>query len=245
MGQDLAMLERLAQLESDGYVLIESVFTDAEALATVGLLETAFGRADDESGVMSRAGAVFAARNVLQEVPQMRTAWRKPLLVDLLHRVLGDECGLVRALYFDKPPERSWTLPWHKDLTIAVRGDGRPGPSFSKPTKKAGVPHVEAPTSLLERMLTLRIFLDDNTLTNGPLKVIAGSHRSGKSTSASDVAATLLGRRGDVLAMRPLLIHCSGHADPDERQGRRTLHLEFAADRQLWDGFEWHEFLPV
>jgi hypothetical protein len=35
--------------------------------------------------------------------------------------VLGAGCGPVRSIYFDKPPGRTWSLPWHRDLTIAVR----------------------------------------------------------------------------------------------------------------------------
>ena len=48
----------------------------------------------------------------------------------------------------------------------------------------------------------------------------------------------------DVLLMRPLLSHCSGHSDPDTARHRRILHLEFSPVRGLPDGYEWHTFVP-
>src|SRR5262249_58384817 len=113
---------------------------------------------------------------------------------------------LVRVLFFDKPPERSWALPWHKDLTVAVRDNRLPSRHFAKPTRKAGVPHVEAPPELLEAMLTARIHLDDVTEENGPLKVVPGSHRTGKALVLDGaVPHTVLAGRGDVLLLRPLV----------------------------------------
>ena len=44
-------------------------------------------------------------------------------LASALQTALGPGLGLVRVLYFDKPPGQSWALPWHKDLTIAVRAN--------------------------------------------------------------------------------------------------------------------------
>jgi hypothetical protein len=147
-------------------------------------------------------------------------------------------------LYFDKPPEQSWALPWHKDMTIAVRNNRLPSEHFSKPTLKVGVPHVEAPQWLLENMLTLRLHLDDVTESNGPLKVLPGSHQSGKAAgSGKRIPVTILGGRGDVLAMRPLLSHCSNKSLPGTTLHRRILHYEFSGIPQLPDGYLWHDFV--
>src|SRR5262249_9802679 len=151
-------------------------------------------------------------------------------LSDTLATVLGRHFGLVRVLFFDKPPERSWFLPWHKDLTIAVRDHARPSARFAKPTRKAGIPHAEAPVEVLQTMLTTRIHLHAVTWENGPLKVLRGSHRLGKLLQIDEtLAEPILVRRGDVLLMRPLLAHCSPNADPGASCHRRILHLEFAA----------------
>jgi ectoine hydroxylase-related dioxygenase (phytanoyl-CoA dioxygenase family) len=129
-------------------------------------------------------------------------------------------------------------------LTVAVRDQTLPSEQFRKPTLKAGVPHVEAPCTLLERMLTLRIHLDDVTDENGPLRVVPGSHRSGKETVASPAEpAVIHARSGDVLAMRPLVSHSSGASTPGTHRHRRVLHLEFAGCEELPDGFRWHDFI--
>jgi ectoine hydroxylase-related dioxygenase (phytanoyl-CoA dioxygenase family) len=88
-------------------------------------------------------------------------------------------------------------------------------------------------------MLTLRLHLDDMTEENGPLKVLPGSHRN--ETAAAPV--TIVGKRGDVLLMRPLLSHCSNRSLPDTKQHRRILHFEFAGVAELPDGYEWHDFV--
>jgi Phytanoyl-CoA dioxygenase (PhyH) len=165
-------------------------------------------------------------------------------MLGLLADMLGPGFGLVRVLYFDKPPDQSWALPWHKDMTIAVKNNRLPSEHFAKPTFKAGVPHVEAPEWLLENMLTLRLHLDDVTESNGPLKVLPGSHRTGKSGASGDRAPiTILGERGGILAMRPLLSHCSNKSQAETTQHRRILHYEFAGIGELPDGYAWHDFI--
>ncbi len=135
-------------------------------------------------------------------------------------------------------------------MTIAVRDNQRASRCFSKPTNKAGVPHVEAPEAVLENMLTARIHLDDVTPENGPLLVIPGSHRTGKAMCQSDGSTLdgvqpILARAGDVLFMRPLVAHSSGNSHPDTRMHRRIVHVEFAAAMKLPDGFEWHDWRTI
>ena len=152
----------------------------------------------------------------------------------------------MRVLYFDKPPEHSWALPWHKDMTIAVQDNRLPSSVFCKPTLKIGVPHVEAPQSLLEKMLTLRWHLDDVTEENGPLQVVPGSHVGGKANLAdARPAISILGRAGDVLLMRPLLSHGSNRSHDATKRHRRILHFEFAGVKTLPDGYAWHDFLEI
>ena len=199
---------------------------------------------DGDSILRSETGSVFGARNLLRDWPPARDVWRCAPLSDVLAEVLGPAFGLVRVLYFDKPPDRSWSLPWHKDLTVAVRDNELPSAEFTHPTRKAGVPHVEAPTRLLESMLTARIHLDDVTDENGPLKVVPGSHATGKKMTLGETTpCTIFANAGDVLLMRPLLAHCSGNSLPETQRHRRILHLEFAAEERLPDGFAWHDFV--
>ena len=236
----------LAELERDGYTILPEVFSDEAVARMVRSLEHVFAaRIGAEASIRGDEGTIYAARNLLTLWPSAADAWRVASLTDVLAAVLGPRFGLVRILFFDKPPQQTWTLPWHKDLTIAVRDNRLPSPHFAKPTRKAGVPHVEAPLSVLEAMLTARLHLDEATPENGPLKVVPGSHRTGKALMLDHAPpAYVLAKRGDVLLMRPLLAHCSGKSHPDTRRHRRTLHLEFAATADLPDGYAWHNFIP-
>lgn len=230
------------QLESEGFCMVPHVFGQATVAELIELIEEA-NRTDIESALKSK-GTVFAARNLIDSIPNLLEAVHSPALRDLLNETLGTNYGLVRVLYFDKPSDRSWNLPLHKDLTIAVKDNSLPTSRFSKPTRKSGVDHVEASEEVLESMLTLRIHLDEVTDSNGPLEVIPGSHHTGKQNEATASAPVkILCDAGDVLAMRPMLSHGSGHTDPEGNLRRRILHLEFCGIEDLADGYQWMHYL--
>ena len=234
----------LERLKADGFSIVESVFTVAEVRSMIDKLESAIA-ADDQSSIKSR-GKVYAARNLIDSIPDIQSCYHAAPLMELLTEDLSARFGLVRVLYFDKPSDRSWYLPWHKDLTIAVKDNTLPTTHFSKPTRKAGVDHVEASEQLLENMLTLRIHLDDVTTSNGPLEVIPSSHASGKAVQPTEQEPVkILVNAGDVLAMRPMISHASGHTDPEGNLRRRILHLEFSAIEHLPDGYQWSHFLKM
>jgi hypothetical protein len=138
----------------------------------------------------------------------------------------------VRVLFFDKTAETNWSVPWHQDRTIAVR-ERVDAPGFSNWSVKNDVSHVEPPISLLENMLTLRLFLDDCNFENGPLQVACRTHGFGRIASRDVAQVALRSRRiiatgeaGDVLAMRLLSLHKSDRAANPTR--RRVLHVDYA-----------------
>lgn len=241
----MAKTGAVRQVEEQGFAVLTGVLPPSRVDAIAAELTAALTvPAEGEGALRSQEGSLYAARNVLALWPAAASVWRVPPLPEILGDLLGPRFGLVRALFFDKPPQQTWALPWHKDLTIAVRDNRLPSARFSKPTRKAGVPHVEAPEEVLAAMLTLRLHLDDVTEENGPLKVIPGSHRTGKRLLLGDVPPhTILVGRGGVLLMRPLLAHSSGRSHPETPRHRRILHLEFAAAATLPDGYAWHTFL--
>jgi len=242
MERDVAGWHR--QLLASGFVIVTGVFAGDETDEILGQVENAVIQNQDGATLRAGAGTIYGARNLMELWPAVKSVWRKPPLPQLLRTILGSEFGLVRVLYFDKPPERTWSLPWHKDWTIAVRDNRLPSQLFSKPTTKAGVPHVEAPQTLLESMVTLRIHLDDVTEENGPLLVLPGSHRMDSDVKTTANPISILVERGDVLLFRPLLDHCSRSSHEGTTLHRRLLHLEFAGCPTLPDGYEWHEFVP-
>ena len=231
-------------LQQDGFCLLRNA-VDAGTVSS--LLEVCRHAFEDDSGNMrarSSRGHVYAARNLIESIPEVSTVWQCDALLRFLREQLGDDVGLVRALFFDKPPDRTWTLAWHKDTSIAVKDNSIASSSFSRPTVKAGVPHVIACDEVLRQMLTLRIHLDEVTKENGPLRVIPSSHVSSDSEGVGiDLAIDVHAAAGDVLAMRPLISHSSGSSTPGTKRHRRILHLEFAASPSLPDGMQWHDFV--
>ncbi|WP_235952315.1 phytanoyl-CoA dioxygenase family protein [Crateriforma spongiae] len=239
------------RLSRDGYCLLPGA-VDLETTERLRSIcdqtfteDTESVRARDLSKRASR-GHVYAARNLIETMPEVSTVWRNKPILSFLHAELGSEFGLVRALFFDKPPERTWNLPWHKDTSIAVRDNQIVSTHFSRPTVKAGVPHLIAADDVLRQMLTLRIHLDEVTDENAPLRVIPGSHVSSESEGVGiEEAVTIYAKPGDVLAMRPLISHASGSSVEGTKRHRRILHLEFAASESLPDGVRWHDYVAV
>ncbi|MCI0360069.1 MAG: phytanoyl-CoA dioxygenase family protein [Planctomycetaceae bacterium] len=233
------------QLASDGYAVVPGVYRVEECREIASQIESALVACHDGSASLRRAnGAIYGARNLLDLFPEASQLWQRSVLTDLLSDVLGSTFGLVRGLFFDKPPRGSWSLPWHRDLTIAVHEHQPASDRFRNPTTKAGVPHVEAPDEILRQMLTLRIHLDAATAENGPLVVVPGSHHS-RDTHSSREPAVILAAAGDVLAMRPLLEHSSGESHAGSDLHRRVVHLEFAASPALPDGYRWRQFNSI
>jgi ectoine hydroxylase-related dioxygenase (phytanoyl-CoA dioxygenase family) len=109
---------------------------------------------------------------------------------------------------------------------------------------KAGVHHVRPSSELMSRMLAVRLHLDDCGNDNGPLRAVPGSHRRGflSDTQIQDWpkenAITCTAKRGDVILMRPLLLHASTTAKVPS--SRRVVHLEFTAD-ELPAGVSWRD----
>jgi hypothetical protein len=235
---------QLDGLARDGFLLVEQAIDSVTVNELITRFATAFASPQESKGVLESRGIAYASRNPLALIDDVAVLWRRPTLLPLLLTVLGPDFGLVRGLFFDKPPQRSWSLPWHKDESIAVADNQIPSQRFTKRTVKDSVPHVIAPKEVLETMLTLRIHLDEVTNENGPLQVVPGSHLEEDSVAnpspASPVA--ILAGAGDVLAMRPRLTHASGNSVSGTTRHRRILHLEFAASPTLPDGFEWHRF---
>lgn len=233
-------------LAADGYVLLPGVFDAAAVRDLLAACGDVLARHADDPAILSDATrAVSGARDLFRLWPAAVELARAPQLRDFLLAELGPGAGVVRGLFFDKPPGHGWALPWHKDYTVAVTAHGPLG-RFRKPTTKAGIPHLEAPTELLSRMLTARVHLDDMTDENGPLRVLPGSHRFDR-TDADEArpAVNIHCHAGDVLLMRPLLTHASGHADPATTRHRRIVHLECAPVGFPGDGYEWHTFVPL
>jgi hypothetical protein len=225
------------QIVKDGFAIVENVLTPTQIDSLIFSLE----KVDNNEGVRSRGG-VFALRNLLDASPEVSALACSKEIRALVEPILGPNAFPVRDILFDKIPEANWKVPWHQDVTIAVQKrvevDG-----FGPWSTKAGVLHVQPPAEILENMLSVRIHLDNCGERNGALKVVAGSHLSGKladeavqESRESKPSFICAVSSGGVLLMRPLLLHASSSSE--EPTHRRVIHIDYAA-AALPSGLEW------
>lgn len=198
---------------------------------------------NDLQVVSNKKDSIYGVRNLLNLSPKIRELAESQEIKTVVEKILGDNAKPVRAIFFDKTPEANWKVPWHQDLTIAVKKK-RETEGFTAWTSKTGIQHVQPPVFLLEKMLTMRIHLDNADETNGALKVFPSSHQKGR-LSATDIQNLRINHQaeicyvkgGQVFLMRPLLVHSSSAGTNPKH--RRVIHIEFSAET-LPNGLEWY-----
>ena len=193
----------------------------------------------DQLGEVSGAGR----RGMLQH-PIVKEVANSQALLARVGKHLALPPRPVRAIYFDKSPDANWLVAWHQDLTIAVTHQVAL-PGFGPWSRKDGIIHVQPPAHYLEQMLTVRLHLDKADESNGALKVIPGSHRQGRLTHdqiewhrTHQPEHLCRANRGDILLMRPLLLHASARSTVTHH--RRILHIEYAGCN-LPPELQWNE----
>jgi hypothetical protein len=231
-----SLVDLQSAIERDGFAVVPSGVPEPELLRLQSALEALAVEID--------LGARGGVRDAFRLVPGVRELALGVRLWRLAASVLGVDCAAVRGIIFDKTPSANWKVSWHQDLTIAVR-DHREVPGFGPWSEKAGILHVQPPVAVLEHMLTLRLHLDDCDTDNGPVRILSGSHGAGRLTGGQidrwrgeHTAHECVARRGDVLVMRPLLLHASSPAATPGH--RRVIHIEYAAG-EVPGGLAWHE----
>jgi ectoine hydroxylase-related dioxygenase (phytanoyl-CoA dioxygenase family) len=224
----------LQQFETNGVTILSEVPADLDLL-------TACVTSLSGDAVRQKRRSVHAVCNLLGLSP-VREWVRSPAVRAIIDPLLGHNAVAVRGILFDKTPDANWKVAWHQDLSIAV-ADRAEVSGYGPWSMKSGVTLVQPPIEVLQQMCTIRLHLDACDATNGPLKVIAGSHRNGILNDTE--IATCVRRqqatvcevpRGGAVLMRPLLLHASSAA---ERPGhRRVVHIEFCS-AQLPAALEW------
>jgi ectoine hydroxylase-related dioxygenase (phytanoyl-CoA dioxygenase family) len=219
-------------LDTEGFAIVDRYLNPTTIAVLIHDLE-ALDLTPDRAGI----------RNILELLPSVENLARSPEIRSLVEPILGTTARIVRSIFFDKQPTANWKVPWHQDVTIAVKNRWEL-PDYHPWSLKGGIPHVQPPTAILERMLTVRIHLDRTDAANGALKVIPGSHRQGKLSAVEidrhkqlDTSTICTCEPGGILLMRPLLLHASSIATVPTH--RRVIHLEYA-NCSLPAGLEWY-----
>src|ERR1700676_963608 len=106
-----------AALSIDGFAIVEKVLGRDEIASLITALE----RLQNGESALRRKGAVFAMRNLLENVAEIGALARSAKLHRLVEPVLGSNFRPVRGILFDKVEGANWKVPWHQDVTIAVK----------------------------------------------------------------------------------------------------------------------------
>ena len=215
-------------IETDGYELIRDVFRESE------LEEYRI-----EANSLAKEEGQICVRHIRKKskcFDDLAMSQRLKALLPL------DSLSPVRSILFDKTGDSNWPVAWHQDLTINVKNQVEVA-DYGPWSQKDGVPHVQPPESLLERMVTVRVHLDDTPESNGALKVMPRSHLLGKVPSekvrAFGEEVICECKPGDVLLMKPLLFHASARSRKPAK--RRVIHYEFAPRDVLDPSLNWYE----
>lgn len=205
--------------ETLGFTLLAGILTDDDCARAAGMVRLANERACGTRCLLSQPWCADLAQR-LQANPAIGS-------------LLAPGSVAVQCTYFEKSSERNWLVPFHQDLNIPV-AEQVCDPSLRGWSEKEGVLHVRPPLSVLRQLVALRVHLDDCGPDDGPLRVIPGAGLDAV-IGESDFAAArgsapevvCAARRGDVLALRPLLLHASSKGHGVSR--RRVLHFVFGS----------------
>jgi ectoine hydroxylase-related dioxygenase (phytanoyl-CoA dioxygenase family) len=209
-----------AAFDADGFLVVPGVLRPADCDAVAALAAGTIGTANDAPGT----------RGLLAH------AWCRKLASSLrahpaLAALIPDGHEAVQCTYFEKSVARNWLVPIHQDLAIPV-AERIDDPALRGWSHKETTLFVQPPPDVLAGLVAVRVHLDACGAEDGPLQFVPGSHRQGRIDApqaaamrrAGPVVAPLQGR-GDVLAMRPLVLHASSKATGTGR--RRVLHFVF------------------
>ncbi|MHA4809214.1 phytanoyl-CoA dioxygenase family protein [Flavitalea flava] len=229
----------MEQLIDKGFIFIEDVFCAEE----ISLMKAVIDRADNRSPMFRKTNDLFAIRQFLKEIPEIRSLIFNSKLNSVIAEFFVPGCFVIKSIYFDKPEESNWFVSYHQDLTISVDKKMELA-GYTSWTVKQNQFAVQPPLDILENIFTIRIHLDDTDEKNGALRVIPGSHLKGihrfSSKNSGNEEEICRVKSGGIMIMRPLLQHASNRTTSSNR--RRVIHIEFS-NSKLPEGLAWAERL--
>lgn len=222
----------------EGFAVINSVFSDSE----IEKISEIIRNIDTSKETFRKSADLFAIRQFLKEIPEVRDLIFNENLKTIIKEVFGENYFVVKSIYFDKPEKSNWYVAYHQDLTISVNKKIQLE-NFGPWTTKQNQFAVQPPLEILENIFTIRIHLDDTDLNNGALKVVPKSHAKriyrpqtiDWKVETENICSV---KRGGVMIMKPLLLHGSNRTINGKK--RRVIHIEFS-DMILPEELQWSE----
>lgn len=169
-GLDCVTDEDIERYREEGYLAVENAFTPEEVEEGLsGLIHLIMGGNPDFKGVSfeasardvlatlgpeERQDAVRKLMGFVEYDERLKALSNHPRLMRVVERIAGERVGLFQDMALLKPPRLGTEKPWHQDHAY-----------FNYPLDTA--------------VVGVWIALDEATLENGCMRVLAGRHREG------------------------------------------------------------------
>lgn len=101
----------LVRLLEEGFAITPALLCPAEITELIASIE-------EHGDLQSRRGGV---RDVISRIPALYAVANSLAVRSIVDQVLGKDAFVVRSTLFDKTGGSNWKVPWHQDVTIAVR----------------------------------------------------------------------------------------------------------------------------
>jgi len=160
--------EQRAQFERDGFLILPSLFAEAEVEALRARLPALFAE-DTPANIREKdSGEVRTVMGLHLRDHLYARLVRHPRLIEPALQILGEDVYVQQVKVNVKAAFTGEVWQWHYDFATHHGEDGVPAP----------------------HALNLHVFLDDVSEFNGPLFFIRGSHRHGALPSTLDTQTT-------------------------------------------------------
>ena len=174
-----------AELERDGYTVLEQVFTAADVARMREEIDSVFESFPDERSRPDRAQFRY---EMLNRSAACQEAVAHPRTLAVVEPLLGEDCHVVANTAWRNPPDFTGG-PWHCDA----------GPHVPRPDDVPWDDRIPYPVFAV----ATHVMLQDCERRDGPTAVVPGSHRSGRVAPFSlDEDLTYDGRLPAILELR-------------------------------------------
>lgn len=222
-------------LDRVGCEIVKQVYSTQEVKAMISIIERQ--QLDNKFGI----------REFLLHQPELLEIIFNEKLIEVIRSISSGYNKVIKSIFFDKPPNANWIVNWHQDLTINLRNK-KEVKGYKNWRSTKGRVIVQAPREFLEKIITIRIHLDDCTEENGALRIIEGSHKEGiieikdwiKEKEGIEKICEV--SKGGIVLMKPLVLHSSRRTE--NMMNRRVIHIELL-DEELPKGLEWKEVIEI
>lgn len=207
------------RLLDDGYVLIDGLLWPEEVADVRRQLASLLPVRTGDRRLLDREWC-----RVLAQVLRLRL---------LRRRLLPADSRPVLCTFFNCDTQTEWGLQLQREVHIPVaRRVAVTG--WRNWTVRQGIPHVQAPEVVLQRLLAVRLHVDHCAGEDVALRLVPSSHRLPREHAEAIACA---GPRGSGLVMSPLVLHGAGRSP--RGAVRRVLRFLFGP-ATLPSGARWY-----